>query len=128
MGLFGSRPASAVPALLRCDGHYELSGTEGDRTAAAAFVTWCGYLRFEGNGGFVCKISDVHEKQLRGPAWDVIDEVSVRLTLPPSVLPTLPKSLVVCEGPVEDTIDVSADGITGVARFNFVPEEDHHRT
>ena len=119
MGVFTSREASFLPALLRCDGHYELR----DAGSADQLVDWCGWFRFEGNGGCVCKQSVEHVPQLRGE-WSAVDNESVRVSLPPSALPTVPTSILIREGPDVDTVFVVHGEDHQEALFAFVPEEE----
>ena len=122
MGLATSRPASVVPALLRCDGHYQMQTERSNGPVALSLASWCSYLRFEGNGGGVCKPTEAHEQQLRGQ-WTVVDDATVQLTLPPSERISLPPSILIREGPDIDTVLISVDGMDGSACLVFVPEE-----
>ena len=123
LGLWSSSEAIDVPALLRCDGHYQLvQQSEGDAAAAAATLsTWCGWLRFDGNG-CVLKESEAHVAQVHG-TWEVVSAESVCVTLPSSSSPPLPRAILVREGPRVDTVLVSDGGSDG-ALFIFVPEEE----
>ena len=121
MGLWHSSEATVVPALLRCDGHYHRIDAR-DAGAATSTLAWCGWLRFEGNGGTILKCGEERVEQTRGE-WSVRASDAVSVALPADA----PERLIfVREGPAVDTVIVSADAseeAPGVL-FGFVPEEE----
>ena len=125
--------ASTVPALLRCDGCYVMDGFDGGSfrpgwaEAAVKLTAYCGWLRFEGNGGVIMRKNVNAKEQLRG-TWQVVGDNAVQLSVPqdPTSITHRPKSLIVEEGDVIDTVLIYVAGAgprDGVVRFSFVPEE-----
>ena len=81
MGLAASSEATEMPALLRCDGDYRLPSGTAAADDDMELRTWCGWLRFEGNGGCVMKRTVEHVDQVRGE-WHVVSADAVRIMLP----------------------------------------------
>ena len=131
---------TVIPALCRCDGHYAIDGFDGGSLrpgwaeAAIAMTRYCGWLRFEGNGGVILRKSEADvESQIRA-IWEVVNDAAVRLSLPQDRedASSRPKSLIVEEGDGENTIELpntimiylpGAAQEDGCVRFSFCPEE-----
>ena len=122
MGLNFSSEATEIPALLRCDGHYQLH----DNINVPSSQNF-GWLRFEGNGGVILKAGDACVNQTRGE-WSVvaIDTVQIALPVDASVANGIPHTTFVKEGDEEDTVIVIAGANSEEAGvlFRFVPEEE----
>ena len=109
MGSWLSREeATVVPALLRCDGYYKVDGFDGGSfrsgwaEAAIALTSYCGWLRFEGNGGAMLRTTeDMLQTQIRA-TWDVVSATAVRLTFLRAPQQQQPESLIVEEGDTEN--------------------------
>ena len=122
MGLNFSSEATEIPALLRCDGHYQLHDN-ANVPSSQKF----GWLRFEGNGGVILKAGDACVNQTRGE-WSVvaIDTVQIVLPLDVSVASGIAHTHLMREGDEEDTVIVIAGANSEEAGvlFRFVPEEE----
>ena len=112
-----------MPALLRCDGDYRLPSGTAAADDDMELRAWCGWLRFEGNGGCVMKRTVEHVDQVRGE-WRVVSADAVRIMLPSNTATALPpRTILVQEGAAVDTVLVRVDGGSRDALFEFVPEE-----
>ena len=122
MGLNFSSEATEIPALLRCDGHYQLH----DNINVPSSQNF-GWLRFEGNGGVILKAGDACVNQTRGE-WSVVAIDTVKIALPVDVSATsgIAPTNLVTEGGEQDTVIVIAGANSEEAGvlFRFVPEEE----
>ena len=119
-----------VPALVRCDGYYMVDGFDGGSLrpgwaeATIALTAFCGWLRFEGNGGAMLrKTEDALQTQIRA-TWEVVSATAIRLNYSRDAQRS--ESLIVEEGDIENTILVYVPGAApedGVVRLSFVAEE-----
>ena len=115
-----SESSEAVPAFMRCDGHY----CRASREEAESVVERCGFLRLEGHGTCVLKKSEEHMSEVRGE-WDVAGDEMIGITLR---LPSGPLRLIMREGDDVGLItlaeEASDNGSGAACTFSFVPEED----